>query len=149
MTTTDSERRLVDLMMDHLSQTRQYPLEELRPRQMVQPQSTVPSSDTTTFTIPQIASALFAIITVGGGIFAAWNGLTSKIETQKVSSDLIIEQMHKDIDQLTADEKDIRNKIDNQLIQTQNMVKELSNRVNELDNTVSQLYSRTSSKTSK
>lgn len=149
--TDENERRLVDLMMERLEQTRPWPSYPGTTASSVQPtqqiNATIPSSDNTTFTITQIGSFLFASITIGGTLFAAWNGITTKIDTQKVSSDIIIEQIKKDIDQNATDIKEIRVKIDTQLQQTQATIKELSNRVDELDSTVNQLYNRASTTT--
>ena len=139
----DNDRRLVDLMMERLEQSRPWPYTSQPPQQAPQQSS---SGMGTTFTIPQILSVLFAFVTIGGTLFAAWNGLTNKIETQKVSSDLTIEQMNKDIDQLTSGSKDMQTKTDAQLIQLQATIKELANRIDDLDSTVNQLYNRTTQK---
>lgn len=95
-----------------------------------------------TFTLPQIATGLFALITFVGAILGAWGTLNSQIASQKVSTDLTIEQMQKDITLLTTNNKDTQSKIDSITNEIQVSIKELTARVAELDNTVNQLYNR-------
>jgi len=102
--------------------------------------------DQITFTLTQIATGLLAILTIGGGMLGAWGTLNSQIASQKVATDLIIEQLHKDVTALEGSNKDNQSKMDNITTTIQSSIKELTNRVVELDNTVNQLYNRTSPK---
>jgi len=130
--TNASEKRITELLLQLL--------EEAKLNQS--PQNNTTGGGVITFS--QAAAVLFAIFTLGGGILAAWNGVTSKLDTQKVSTDLIIEQIHKDIDNIDIKDKELRTKYDNHLIQMQTTIKELNNKIDDLDSTVNQLYTRSS-----
>jgi len=43
--------------------------------------------DRVTFTIPQILTALVAVVTIGGSLLAAWVNINNQITAQKVGTD--------------------------------------------------------------
>lgn len=104
---------------------------------------TAHSGEQLTFTIPQILTALVAVITIGGSGLAAWNNLNNQLITQKISTDLTIVQLQKDIAAQDVVNKELHSKIDTIMVQIQGSIDKLTSRVEELDNTVSQLYNRT------
>jgi hypothetical protein len=96
--------------------------------------------DQLTFTLPQIATALVAILTLGGGVVITWGSLNSQIMAQKVANDLIIGQLRKDLTTL----EDLTHRIETKMETTdtvhQAVHKEIATRLSELDATVSQMY---------
>jgi hypothetical protein len=98
------------------------------------------ASSQLTFTLPQMATGLFALLTVIGGAFGTWSTLNSQMTSQKVSTDLTIEQLHKDIAILEKSDKDAHAKLDTTITQFQASIKDLNTRDNELDSTVTQLF---------
>jgi hypothetical protein len=96
-----------------------------------------------TFTIPQILTGLIAFVTIGGSLLAAWINLTNQITTQKVSTELTITQVQKELTSQQTINKEVNTKIENIVVQIQGSIDKLSNRVEDLDNTVGQLYNRT------
>jgi uncharacterized coiled-coil protein SlyX len=102
-----------------------------------------PTGDKLTFTLSQIASGFFAIIAVGGAVLGAWNNINGQVMSQKVSTDLILEQIKKDITELKESNKLNQAKTDTEATHTQESITNLSHRVDELDNSVSQMYNRT------
>ena len=96
-----------------------------------------------TFTIPQILGALFAVLTIGGSVLATWVNINNQITSQKVSTDLTIGQLQKDISDQKDTNKELQTKMDNIVGQIQGSIDKLTHRVEELDNTVNQLYNRT------
>lgn len=105
--------------------------------------SDVHKGDQLTFTIPQILTGLIGLITVGGTMLAAWINLTNQIATQKVSTELTITQVQKELTTQQTFNKEVNTKIENIVIQIQGSIDKLSNRVEDLDSTVGQLYNRT------
>lgn len=98
------------------------------------------ASSQLTFTLPQLATGLFALLTVIGGAVGTWSTLNSQITAQKVSTELSIEQIHKDLTILEKSDKDSHAKLDNAMTHFQTSIKELNDRDNELDSTVTQLF---------
>ncbi len=101
------------------------------------------SGERLTFTVPQILGALFAILTIGGSVLATWVNINNQITSQKVSTDLTIGQLQKDISDQKDANKELHVKMDSIVSQIQGSIDKLTNRVEELDNTVNQLYNRT------
>lgn len=101
------------------------------------------SGERLTFTVSQILGALFAILTIGGSVLATWVNINNQITSQKVSTDLTIGQLQKDISDQKDANKELHMKMDNIVAQIQGSIDKLTNRVEELDNTVNQLYNRT------
>lgn len=106
--------------------------------------ASVHKGDQLTFTLPQIATGLIALITFVGAILGAWGTLNSQITSQKISTDLTLEQMRKDITDITITDKESQQKMDNITLHIQTSIKELTSRVVELDSSVNQMYNRTS-----
>jgi len=98
------------------------------------------------YTLPQILGALFAILTIGGSLLAAWTNLNNQITTLKVSTDLIVAQIHKDLNIHETSDKALGARIDGHISQTQIAIDKLTNRLGDLDGTVNQLYNRSNSK---
>lgn len=110
--------------------------------------NSTPPGDTTsgeklTFTLSQIASGFFAILAVVGALLGAWNNINGQVMSQKVSTDLIIEQIKKDIIELKDAIKMIQTKNDTDTTRNQEIIAGLSHRIDELDSSVSQMYNRT------
>lgn len=105
--------------------------------------SDVHKGDQLTFTIPQILTTFVAFITISGSVLAAWINLTNQIATQKVSTELTITQVQKELTSQQIVNKEVNAKIENIVVQIQGSIDKLSTRVEDLDNTVGQLYNRT------
>lgn len=95
-----------------------------------------------TFTLPQILGTILIIITVFISVATAWVNLNNQMTSQKVSTDLTIAQLQKDVTAQAGVNKELQAKMDNIVLQIQGSIDKLSSRVEELDNTVSQLYNR-------
>ena len=137
----DNDRRLVDLIIERIEHTRPVqttPIVEYTEER----RSSGSGNESNTYTISQILTGLVVILSIAGGIVSAWVGINNQITAQKISSDLTIAQMHKDITQISLNNKELNSKVDSQSVQLQALIKELSIKMDDLDNTVNQLYNR-------
>jgi uncharacterized protein HemX len=130
------------MLVDHILESINERNTQTQPMQF----SSSKDSTTNTYTISQILAGFAIVMTLGGSLVATWVGLNNQITAQKVSTELIFTQIHKDMDQMIVDNKELRTKQDQQLTQVQTMIKEISNRVDELDSTINQLYNKINKK---
>jgi hypothetical protein len=110
------------------------------------PTTSQATGDKLTFTLSQIASGFFAILAVGGAVLGAWNNINGQVMSQKVSTDLIIEQLKKDITELKESNKLNQAKTDTEASHVRESMGGLLHRIEELDNSVSQIYTRSRAK---
>lgn len=101
-----------------------------------------PTKNSGTYTITQILSGLVVIITLSGSLIGAWVSINNQLATQKVSTELIIDQMKKDLESQKTATKDTEKSIADTKVEIASSFKELMQHVEQLDNSINQIYNR-------
>jgi hypothetical protein len=94
------------------------------------------------YSIPQILSGLFIILSLVGSLSGVWVNLNNQITSQKVTYDLTIEQMKKDLDVQKEKDKDADKSLADTKVEIATSFKELMQHVEQLDNSINQIYNR-------
>lgn len=93
-----------------------------------------------TYTISQIASFFMALLTLIGSLIGVWVSLNNQITGQKVTYDLTIEQIHKDIDAQKDEIKSTQASVAVAKNEFAASTKEILQHIDQLDNSISELY---------
>ena len=96
-----------------------------------------------TFTLPQILTSMVFLLTVAGSVLMVWSNIDNRLTTMKVTTDLAIEQLKRDITNMGTTISNNASRMDVLDTAHKSLMDAQSRRLEELDSTVSQLYSNT------